>query len=80
MIHIETDEDTRQYELLVARGTERGAALSRYGAAMYFYGRGQLSPDALEDYRICSPIDSEDPRQLLASRGLSQAIQCITSA
>ena len=80
MIHIETDEDARQYELLVAGNTESGAALSRYGAAMYFYARGQMTPDALEVYRICSPIDSEDPRQLLASRGLSQAIQCITSA
>ncbi len=80
MIRIETDEDARQYELLLSPGTERGVALSRYGAAMYFYARGQLTPDALEVYRICSPIDSEDPRQLLASRGLSQAIQCITSA
>jgi hypothetical protein len=80
MIRIETDEDARQYELLVARNTESGAALWRYGAAMYFYARGQMTADVLEVYRICAPIDSEDPRQLLASRGLSQAIQRITTA
>jgi hypothetical protein len=70
-----TPEDPRR-EFLSAMA----AALSRYGAAMYFYARGQMAPDALEVYRICSPIDSEDPRQLLASRGFSQAIQRITSA
>ena len=75
MIRIEIEEDARQYALLVSTNAESGAALSRYGAAMYFFGRGQLQAEALEVYRICSPIDSEEPRALLASLGLAEAIQ-----
>lgn len=48
-----------------------GSGRVRYGAAMALHARGQLSEAALEVYRICSPLDAQDPAPLLAERGLS---------
>jgi hypothetical protein len=78
MIRIETDEDARQYELLMSPSTAHGAALWRYGAAMYFFASGQMPAEALEVFRICSPLDGEDPRKLLAARGLASVIELAT--
>lgn len=47
-----------------------GSGRVRYGAAMALYARGLLSEAALEVYRICSPLDPEDPVAMLAERGL----------
>lgn len=80
MIRIETEEDNVQYDLLASTSHAPGAALWRYAAAMYFYGRGQLPAEALEVFRICSPLDAEDPRPLLAAGGLGTAIERIAPA
>jgi hypothetical protein len=74
MITIVTVEDARQYALLTSRHTSPGSAASRYAAAMYFFGRGMIEAETLETYRTCSPIDHEDPRGLLAARGLLAGI------
>lgn len=47
-----------------------GSGRLRYAAAMTLNRAGRLSDAALEVYRICSAVDAEDPRGLLASRGL----------
>jgi len=43
-----------------------GSGRQRYAAAMTLYQAGQLSEAALEVYRICSPLDAQDPVPLLA--------------
>ncbi|MGL4280401.1 MAG: dimethylsulfonioproprionate lyase family protein [Albidovulum sp.] len=50
---------------------EPGSGRVRYGAAMALYARGELSEAALEVYRICSPLDAEDPLAMLDERGLA---------
>ncbi|MDZ4138551.1 MAG: hypothetical protein U1D66_06690 [Erythrobacter sp.] len=37
---------------------------------MALYAAGQMSEAALEVYRICSPLDAQDPMPLLARLGL----------
>ena len=49
---------------------EPGSGRVRYGAAMALYRRGLLSEEALEVYRICSPLDAQDAAPLLLERGL----------
>ncbi|NUB46232.1 hypothetical protein GEU84_017715 [Fertoebacter nigrum] len=48
-----------------------GSGRLRYGAAMALYADGLLSAEALEVYRICAPLDAEDPAVLLAQQGLA---------
>lgn len=47
-----------------------GSGRQRYGAAMALNRAGAISDAVLEVYRICSPLDAEDPAGLLAARGL----------
>lgn len=42
-----------------------GSGRQRYAAAMTLYQAGQISEAALEVYRICSPLDMQDPVPLL---------------
>ncbi len=64
-------EDLRASSDLHAALGQPGSGRLRYAAAMHFHGRGLISPEVLEVYRICSPQDWEDPAGLLAARGLS---------
>lgn len=50
---------------------QRGSGRVRYGAAMALHARGELSEAALEVYRICSPLDAQDPVPMLAERRLA---------
>ena len=50
---------------------EPGSGRVRYGAAMALFARGLLPEAALEVYRICSPLDAQDPAPLLRERGLA---------
>ncbi|MDT8856401.1 dimethylsulfonioproprionate lyase family protein [Paracoccaceae bacterium Fryx2] len=52
-----------------------GPGRLRYGAAMALHRQGKLSDAALEVYRICAPLDGEDPAALLAARGLGAEIR-----
>ena len=49
----------------------RRSGRARYAAAMSLYQAGELSPDALEVYRICSLLDAQDPAPLLAELGIA---------
>jgi len=51
-----------------------GSGRVRYGAAMYFNRKGELSDQALEVYRILSPRDGEDPAALLKARHLGREV------
>lgn len=44
-----------------------GSGRQRYAAAMTLYQAGEISEAALEVYRICSPLDGQDPVPLLAA-------------
>ena len=62
----ETAEDVHQFADLSTPPGEPGSGRLRYAAAMHFYNRGMLDPEALEVYRILALIDAEDPAPLLA--------------
>ena len=47
-----------------------GSGRQRYAAAMTLYQAGVISEAALEVYRICSPLDCQDPLALLRARAL----------
>ena len=47
-----------------------GSGRHRYAAAMTLFQAGLISEAALEVYRICSPLDGQDPVSLLRERRL----------
>lgn len=47
-----------------------GSGRHRYAAAMTLFQAGLISEAALEVYRICSPLDAQDPASLLIERRL----------
>ncbi|OZA11093.1 MAG: hypothetical protein B7Y02_09345 [Rhodobacterales bacterium 17-64-5] len=47
-----------------------GSGRHRYAAAMTLYQAGVISEAVLEVYRICSPLDCQDPLSLLLERQL----------
>ena len=61
-----TEEDARERAALATPVGLPGSGRVRYAAAMHLYYRGELSPDALEVYRVLALIDGEDPAPLLA--------------
>lgn len=65
----ESDEDRRQIEFLSAPPGTAGSGMTRYGAAMYFYGRGKIDAELLEAFRIASKFDGEDALAVARSRG-----------
>ena len=60
-----------QKQLLTTDVSLPGSGRVRYGAAMYFYARGDMQADMLEIYRICSKLDREDPIQVARHEGVS---------
>lgn len=51
---------------------EEWSGRARYAAAMFFYKRGEMGPETLEVYRICSRLDSEDPLKIIRDRGIGK--------
>ena len=49
---------------------EPGSGAARYGAAMFFYNRGEVSGEMLEIYRRCCKFDHEDPLLLARLEGV----------
>ncbi|MFZ1660937.1 MAG: dimethylsulfonioproprionate lyase family protein [Paracoccaceae bacterium] len=75
MITPVTPDDFRALEDLRAPCGQPGSGRVRYAAAMYFNRSRRLSDAALEVFRICSPLDHEDPAGLLTTRGLLAEVQ-----
>jgi len=46
-----------------------GSGKQRYAAAMTLFQAGEIDAQTLEIYRICSPLDHEDPAPLLTAAG-----------
>jgi len=61
-----------QWELINTPLGELWSGRTRYAAAMYFYKRGELSPEALEVNRLCSRLDSQDPLSIIRDRGIGK--------
>lgn len=66
-------EETRQRRLLSTAVGLPGSGVARYGAAMYFYQRGEMSAELLEIYRCCCKLDNEDPVDLARFEGVISA-------
>ncbi len=62
-----------QWALVNAPLGEPWSGRTRYAAAMYFHKRGELSAEALEVYRLCSRLDSEDPLSIIRDRNADAA-------
>jgi hypothetical protein len=62
-------ESAEQWALVNTPLGQNWSGRTRYAAAMYFYKRGELSAEALEVYRLCSRLDSEDPLPIIRERG-----------
>ena len=65
-------EPNEQWELINTPLGEPWSGRTRYAAAMYFYKRGELPPEALEVYRLCSRLDGEDPLSIMRDRGVDK--------
>jgi hypothetical protein len=64
--------DTQDQHLLLAAPIgQRGSGAIRYGAAMFFYVRGEMPAEMLEIYRMCSKFDGEDPVKIARFEGIS---------
>lgn len=60
------DEEThRNWEIITMPPGAEWSGRARYAAAMYFCQRGDMAPEVLEVYRICSRLDAEDPVSVL---------------
>ena len=69
-----TPDDQAAFTALVTPCGVAGSGRVRYGAAMYFNRKGEMSDQALEVYRILSPRDGEDPAALLTAQHLGREI------
>jgi len=65
-------EPTEQWELVNTPLGETWSGRTRYAAAMYFYKRGELPPEVLEVYRLCSRLDHQDPLVIIRDRGVGK--------
>ena len=65
-------EFSEQWELVNTPLGEAWSGRTRYAAAMYFYKRGELPPEVLEVYRLCSRLDGEDPLSIMRDRGVGK--------
>jgi hypothetical protein len=66
------NELEEQWELVNTPLGETWSGRTRYAAAMYFYKRGELSPEVLEVYRLCSRLDHQDPLVIVRDRGVGK--------
>ena len=67
------DEETRRnWEIIAAPPGPGWSGRARYAAAMFFCQRGEMAPEVLEVYRICSRLDAEDPLSIIRQRGIGK--------
>ena len=66
------DEERENWALILTPAGEEWSGRARYAAAMYFYGKNEMSADVLEIYRICSRIDHEDAVEALKAYKMGQ--------
>lgn len=54
-----------QWEIITLPPGIDWSGRARYGAAMYFYARGDMDAPTLEVYRYLARLDAEDPADVL---------------
>jgi hypothetical protein len=59
------DEAKKNWDIINTPPGAEWSGRARYAAAMFFCQRGEMSPEVLEIYRICSRLDAEDPVSVL---------------
>jgi hypothetical protein len=67
------DETRHNWEIITTPTGAEWSGRARYAAAMYFCQRGDMAPEVLEIYRICSRLDAEDPVSVLKRWKLGEA-------
>ena len=72
MSDTDNKEAAQQWALVNTPLGEEWSGRTRYAAAMYFYKRGEMSAEALEVYRICSRLDSQDPLSIIRDRSVGK--------
>ena len=72
MSDLEAKEAAEQWALVNTPLGEEWSGRTRYAAAMYFYKSGEMSAEALEVYRICSRLDSQDPLSIIRDRNIGK--------
>ena len=72
MSDTDNKEAAQQWALVNTPLGEEWSGRTRYAAAMYFYKRGEMSAEALEVYRICSRLDSQDPLSIIRDRNIGK--------
>ena len=68
-----TDEDRKNWALILTPAGEEWSGRAHYAAAMYFYRKNEMSAEVLEIYRICSRIDHEDAVDALKAYKMGEA-------
>lgn len=68
-----TDEDRRNWALIMTPAGEEWSGRARYAAAMYFYQKNEMTAEVLEVYRICSRLDREDAIDALRAYRMGEA-------
>jgi len=63
-------EVARNWALVRTPLGEDWSGRTRYGAAVFLYNLGEMEPEVLEVYRICSRLDAEDPLAMLRDSGI----------
>lgn len=66
------DETARNWALIRTPLGEPWSGRTRYGAAVYLYNLGEMEPEVLEIYRICSRLDDEDPIAIIRGSGIGR--------
>jgi hypothetical protein len=66
------DEAAENWDLVNTPLGQDWSGRARYAAAMYFYKRGEMGPEALEVYRLCSRLDNQDPLAIMRDRGVGK--------
>ena len=66
----DVDELAEQWALVNTPLGDPWSGRTRYAAAMFFHKRGDLGAEALEVYRLCARLDSEDPLSIIRERGV----------
>ena len=59
------DDNLAQWQIITLPPGIDWSGRARYGAAMYFYTRGEMDVQTLEVYRYLARLDEEDPADVL---------------
>lgn len=62
------DDVAENWRLITTPLGDVWSGRARYGAAMFFYQKGDMDAETLEVYRLCSRLDHQDPAAIMRDR------------